>query len=163
MRTWSLFFLTFNLIFNYINGTCQSNLSTSAIIPEPPITYQPLAMGFSNEVITRDSNKTIEISCMPFTATDSLSKKVNFIVGIVEVYDKHDSLLQRLVRSENNANKVRLDLHIAACDSFYIRGWGFCYHIYEDPETPFDSKKALISTTPLNEFRYPKKIIISKQ
>ena len=155
MRTFSLLYLIFHLVFTCINGFCQTDLSNSATIPEPPISYQPLAMGFNNEIMTRDSGKIVEILCMPFTASDSSSKKVDFIVGIVEVYDKRDSLLQRIVKSVNHDNKVSLNLRIIDCDSFYVRGWGFCYHIYNDRETPFDSKKALISSTPLNEFRYP--------
>jgi len=123
----------------------------------PPVSYQPMALGHHTRIIHDEEADTLFIYHRIIASNDTLLK-LDFLYSNIEVFNNKDSLLCRDCKSLQRANSVAHIVKIRDFkpDSFRISTWGFGYVIKEDASSLSNFYKLYFCTSIRHETKFPR-------
>ena len=146
----------FVLVLYYSDAYLQETKGEKRQIQNVPTDYRPGKLSSINSVTFNPEANLLVI----FTSAhlSEPTAKFSFMYSIVEIYDTKMTLLHRFEKTAKDTNKVIQNIRITTIesDSILVRSWGFVYHIMQDKETSYDSKKVGFATTELFQKSFPR-------
>jgi len=80
------YLLSIQFIFIIMNTNC-SNVQSEKMIPDPPVSYQPTAMGIRDITHIKGDVDSLRLFSRPYASNDK-TIKMDYIFSIIELYDK---------------------------------------------------------------------------